>query len=573
MLQAATGKLFSNRDNPRTQNLKGVIYTNLNLGAVDRVSTRIGSLINLDTSHTPAALGYEMTEYMEAGEPEPGVLVSRTMGAYIDDFADVASFSMQVICSPDVHVAERLLRQRPRPGDRQPSERMARFYDASVMVTQSEIQAFEKLAEQMIGLQRSTYLAAIQAIRTYVAAVHRMNDDLNLAYTLLVMCIESLAQKFDGHEPVWTDIPEPKRAGIDAALDGADEARAQAIRAAVLEVIHPRLSYRFVQFILAHLPADYFTDQADAQAHPIGRRDLEAALQNLYGVRSSYVHTLKPLTKEFLHFASHHETCEDSGKLTFTFQGLFRLVRAVIIEFVQKAEKIEHEPCNYEWDNPHLLRIRLDPSMWMYNPAGLNSQTPKRFFQGLVELLDQCLLEYPNRKLHRPAQVIDTGISILSQMSELQRVSFLAFWYLSNVYLGHEPGQRLHTAEELELLNKPSVESLITQAALGGDTEWTPADHQTQLDRYYTQRYKPTGIKVPANVEACMGLAMAERYRLAGDSTSAISALASAAENFPHLKKLRTLSAGYDADTPITWLSIIYPRITELRATLECNGL
>ncbi|MNP81504.1 hypothetical protein D3C76_1798790 [compost metagenome] len=47
-----------------------MIYTNLNLGAFDRVCTRIGSLINLDTSHTPAALGYEMTEYMEAAEPE-----------------------------------------------------------------------------------------------------------------------------------------------------------------------------------------------------------------------------------------------------------------------------------------------------------------------------------------------------------------------------------------------------------------------------------------------------------------------------------------------------------------------
>lgn len=70
-----------------------------------------------------------------------------------------------------------------------------------------------------------------------------------------------------------------------------------------------------------------------------------------------------------------------------------------------------------------------------------------------------------------------------------------------------------------------------------------------------------------------MGLAMAERYRLAGDSTSAISALASAAENFPHLKHLRTLSAEYGPDTSIAWLSIIYPRITEPRATLECNGL
>lgn len=79
MLQAATGKLFTNRENPRRQDLKGVIYTNLDLGAVDRLTSRIGTLINLDTSHTPAALGYEMTEYMEAADPEPGVLVSRSL--------------------------------------------------------------------------------------------------------------------------------------------------------------------------------------------------------------------------------------------------------------------------------------------------------------------------------------------------------------------------------------------------------------------------------------------------------------------------------------------------------------
>ncbi|WP_172979394.1 hypothetical protein [Pseudomonas kitaguniensis] len=127
-------------------------------------------------------------------------------------------------------------------------------------------------------------------------------------------------------------------------MDRIDHDSAQAVKDAVLDVIHPRLSYRFGQFILAHLPADYFTVQADAQKHPIGRRDLEAALQNLYGVRSGYVHTLKHLTKEFLHFASHRETCEDDDKLTFTFQGLFRLTRAVIIEYVRKAEKVDHDP-------------------------------------------------------------------------------------------------------------------------------------------------------------------------------------------------------------------------------------
>lgn len=316
MLQAATGKLFTNRDDPRVRVLKGVVYTNLSLGVTNRITTKAGSLTSMDTSYTPTALGYEMQEYMEAAEPAPGILVSRSMGAYIDDFADVASFSFRVICSPDVHIAERLLNQRRRPGHAPPSERLARFYDASVRADLSDIKAFEDFTEQLIGLRRVTYLAVIQSIRTYIAAVHRMSDDLNLAYTLLVMCIESLVQKFDGHEPQWSDIPDPKRRGVDKALEGVDEEPAQAVRDAVLDVIHPRLGHRFVQFILAHLPTDYFTAQADTQENPIGRRDLEAALQNLYGVRSSYVHSLKPLTKEFLHFASHGETYEDDGKLT-----------------------------------------------------------------------------------------------------------------------------------------------------------------------------------------------------------------------------------------------------------------
>ena len=573
MLQAATGKLFTNRENPRTTLLKGVVYTNLDLAVVDQVTNKVGTLTSMDTSHTPTALGYEMTEYMEAAEPEPGVLVSRTMGAYIDDFADVASFSLRVICSPDVHIAERLLNQRRRPAQPHPSERLARFYDASVRADLAEIAAFNEFTEQLIGLQRVTYMAVIQSIRTYVAAVHRMSDDLNLAYTLLVMCIESLVQKFDGHEPQWSDIPEEKRRGVDKALEGVDHEPARAVRGAVLDVIHPRLSYRFGQFILAHLPADYFTVQADAQKHPIGRRDLEAALQNLYGVRSGYVHTLKPMTKEFLHFASHRETCEDDDKLTFTFQGLFRLTRAVIIEYVRKAEKVDHEPYHYEWDNPHLLRMKLDPSLWIYNPESFSTQTPRHHLEGLVLLLDQCLVDFPNRKLHHPTRVIDKGFSIQSQMAEAVRVSFLGFVYLSDFFLGTEQTHRVFSQTEVDLLNRPGVDSLIAQALMGSDTGWAPSEHKKQLDQYYKKRYTKTGIKVSQNVEACMGLALAERYRLAGDSPGALAALSAAAKDFPHLKQLRHMGEEFDQERPIDWRSIIYPRWAAPRATLECNGL
>lgn len=167
-----------------------------------------------------------------------------------------------------------------------------------------------------------------------------------------------------------------------------------------------------------------------------------------------------------------------------------------------------------------------------------------------MELLDECLVEYPNRKLHRPSHIIDKGLSIQPQMNEAQSVPFLALWWLSNVYLGHDPATRTHTSKEVELLNKPSVDSLITQALLGSDSEWTPAIHQLQLDRYYTQRYKSTGIRVPANVEACMALTLAERHRKAGHISSAHGALTSAAENFPHLIQLRTFGGRFRSKHP-----------------------
>lgn len=574
MLQAATGKLFTNRNDPRIRTLRGVIYTNLSLCTWEPFKTSIGTLQNFDSASNPNALSYELVEQMEAAQPAAGVLISRTVGAYIHDFADVASFGLRAICTPDVRVAERLLHQRPRPGDRHPSERLAHFYDATVNTTLDDLKAFEHFAEQLMGLRRSTYLAVIQAIRTYVAAVHRMSDDLNLAYTLLVMSVESLAQKFDGYKTVWEDVPNKNREAIDAALTGVSSEHAQAVREAVIASEHPRLGHRFVQFVLEYLPAGYFSELADREKRPTGRRDLEAAVRNLYGIRSSYVHTLEPLTKEFLHLASLGETYEDHEKIMFSFQGLFRLVRAVIMEFVSKAEKVDHEPYDYEWDNPHLLRLRQDPSAWIYNAEGLNNQSCRVYFRGLVELIDSCLSEFPNRKLHPFDAIIESGLKMRPQFNSASQLALLGFYFINQHYLGQGQGSPTLSEQDIELINKPSLESLITHAVIGNDTEWLPSEHCQQLERYYAQRFKPTGIKAPSQVEACMGLALAERYRRAGQAEEARAQILRTAEDFAHDPKLREFSQTFEADEPIQWLQIAYPKTASDKVpTLECIGL
>lgn len=571
MLQAASGKLFTDPHNPRVNTLRGVVYTNLNLDSVDTFSSAIGTLSAFDTVTTPHALCYELKEHIE-GTPAAGLIASRMMGAYIDDFADVASFGLRAIFSPDFRIAERLLHLRSRVGEPHPSERLDRFYEPSLRANTKDLEVFGEFADQLIGLKRKSYQSVIKAIRSYVAAVHRMSDDLDLAYTLLVMSIESLAQDFDGYQVVWEDMSTDKRGPIDKALKIFEEADAQAVRNAILETEHLRLGYRFSKFIQEYLPADYYSAHASNEKHPIGKREMLAALKNLYGTRSEYVHTLKPLTKEFLHFSGHAETYADHDKIMFTFQGLFRLVRAVIMEFVRRADKIAHEPCSYEYDNPSVLRISWDPSMWIYAPSSLTEETCTRFFEGLVTLLSRALADFPHRPLKNLRAVVDAGFIIKDGLKKSQKSALLAFIYLKHYYLGSEPDESSLKRGDVVFLNQPSVESLIAQAIAGSDTEWPPFEHLKQLNSYYGQCFKPTGIKVPLEVEACMALALVERYRVAGQFRDAKEALAGAAEDFPRLPCMKKVQL--DPNTPIRWVDIIYPkRASGKISTLECHGL
>jgi hypothetical protein len=74
---------------------------------------------------------------------------------------------------------------------------------------------------RLIGLPRQTYLGVMRAIRTYINGMHRIADDLELAYTLLVASVESLAQDFDGHESDWASYDQRKRQAIDEAFVGS----------------------------------------------------------------------------------------------------------------------------------------------------------------------------------------------------------------------------------------------------------------------------------------------------------------------------------------------------------------
>lgn len=238
MLQIATGKLFTQP--PRRENLlRGVLFTNAFIVGEESIETAAGRLLPSSSYSTrPFGLVYEFTERIEdEGDGKPGILVSSTADPYLHDYAMLVSFALNCICTPDFDLARRLTN-----GERGISTRVApgvlvrRFFDQQCGCKPEDLQFLTKFVGQVIGLNRRTFLGVMRSIRTYVNAMHRISDDLELAYALLVASVESLAQDFDEHQSDWLSVDDQKRRMVDAALHGVNDAVAERVRTALLRV-------------------------------------------------------------------------------------------------------------------------------------------------------------------------------------------------------------------------------------------------------------------------------------------------------------------------------------------------
>ena len=318
-MQIASGKLFT--DAPQQRNdLRGVLHTNLQLLTTDPIETAAGTILPTSSfSDRRGQLVYEFTELIE-DPPALGVVASHGIAPYIADFAAVFSIALNVICAVTPEGASRLIGEEPSTHvGYKASSFVPRVFDRQVVCDHDEFRALIPFVHDLISLRRRSFLAAMRAIRTYVSALHRIVDDLALAYTLFVAAIESLAQQFDNFQPVWEDYDVSKRLKIDAALGNAPEDTVSRVRAALLETEKVSLGRRFREFALSHVGPGYFRAQAAGVEAPASLSDLPDALRQAYGLRSRYLHTLTELPRPLTVAAIPGEVVRIDASTLFTF--------------------------------------------------------------------------------------------------------------------------------------------------------------------------------------------------------------------------------------------------------------
>lgn len=542
MLQICSGKLFQ-REVEYKNNLKGVIYTNLWLMRDDKIETDAGLLIGVANSQESNAVIYEVEELIENFGDGPGVLITHGIASYILDFSSILSFALNCTASPSYTLTERLL------GDQLgvtthsvPKKIVKQVFNKQINFNGNDAEFLTQFTKQLLGLERKTYVGVMNSIRTYVTGMQRIADDFELAYTLLVASIESLAQDFDGFQSTWTDYDQKKRRHIDEALNDADEILTEKIRNAILLNEHISLGKRFKEFSIGHINPQYYREEAEQEINPISRFDLPVALNNAYLARSKYIHNLQKLPKQ-LHIpaAEYSETCRIDNKTWFTLQGLSRLARHVITEFIMRQTTVEKESYDYFLERSNVMMVNFPPNYWLCVVDFRQGSGVKKL-EGFLSQIANNFERIPNAVVSDLTELLKELETKIVCLKKEDKEAYLALYIIHNLFF--EKSMRLKNADNFinkheHHFFKPCAAALITNYLFYLTPKWSLEEHYDCLIKYFKERDNKFRFRCPKIFESGMILQLAERYRKSGNDIKANDLIGMAVENYPNHLALR----------------------------------
>lgn len=563
MLQIASGKLFANKPAQRNE-LRGVVYTNLQLFGREPIETAAGRLLPTSSLGVPNSVVYELTELIE-DPPVPGAVASHGIEPYISDFADIVSFVLNVTCTADVEVTSRLTGGRH--GSQAavpPGGLVRRVFDKQVWCQDEDAIRLVEVVKDLIGLERKNFVAAMRAIRTYARGLRRLADDPELTYTLLVASVESLMQGFRGDRPEWEDYPEDKRRRIDIALERADVQTKGQVRKALLEIEHVAARRRFLDFALSHLEPSFFREEASGLENPIGRADVPGALNQAYDLRSRHIHELKELPKLLTAGFHDGETFNVDRVTMLTFQGLTRLVRHVINEYVKRQSKVATEVYDYGPERAGILAVPLAPKHWIGQVENLSVTSARDRLEGFLVQIASGLQEGSDVEVTDLRNVLREVEKLLPSANEAQRRSFLALYAIFNSLSAQEmrmPNHQQVLESYQTELESPSVEAMILHLLRGTMPSWPLEEHQALHDAYLRDQGRPASLRIPPILRSSLSLALAERYRACGEERSTRDLVSTAVENCPGHTHPRNIEETFDPNETIPW-QVQVPKLT-----------
>lgn len=390
MLQIISGKYFGDGERISHDGF-GVLYANLT--GYSGIETICGRL-------EPAAQGSPITSWIflykneiEKQDEGQNILIRTGDDEIVNQFASLATVGADAFMSVEREEAVRTCRTAKAHGS---DVGLPLRYLPSTLETPKYLKAdqADKLREFLkdcMQLSRGRYKSVLSSCRTIKHAISIVGSNYELAYSMYIYAIESLAQQFDGYEPSWDDYDPDVRKKIDISLDGLGEVVAAKVKGALLESSKLKAQQRFLSFVNEHVDESFFDHEIGELGSWIRPSELDSLLKNAYLARSGYVHELRPVVSHLKSgILRRGDVLHYLQRPHLTISGLHRLALHVIRSFARDPGPEAGESINWRTELPGVETFELSPQYWIGNQQGFETSRAPKLLSGFMENLREA---------------------------------------------------------------------------------------------------------------------------------------------------------------------------------------
>ena len=568
MLQIITGKFYKSEDRYHNE-CHGKLYSNVKFDNI----RQIGHI-----KFEPSECSGDIAEYSilydnQLENTHSGFeLVNVGNEEVMRQLKNIVAFSLNCVFDEDKSVIEKICRKKGNSRYPVPAEYLPLTLDLNRKLSEEDIKSCTEFFEHLIGLKRKDYMTILNCIVAYNVSVSLLSEDISLAYSMLVYCLESLAQNYDLYTPVWEDYKEDKKNALEKIFKTMDSDNVAKIKEILIKDEHLKLSKRFCLFVEKNI-GNYFFDNKQGR-RSIGKDEFDIALVNAYNSRSQYVHMLKPLMKHLTQasFSKSSDIFEFDHKIYFTYSGLLRVTRDVIYNYTFSLPEVEQESFDWRGEIPGSLEIEVAPYFWIWKMDYESGVYAKRKLEGFIE----CFVYYKNN-IPKMDELIRMYMSHLDNMKLDNKI---AAFTLACLYVGKIGNIEEETRNEFlkvfhknqKLFETCSIYSfiiMIMRVNLDFDMqiEWKMETCEEVVKRYCKNRFKSKNIKLPKEIETMIYLVMAKGYKEEGNEDKRIFWIQKAYDNSNNSPRIQEIIKNGKDEDPNQLIDqiwgVIYQRFEE----------
>lgn len=379
-------------------------------------------------------------------------------------------------------------------------------------VSFDDVTGFSCFIKDVVSLNRTAFKSLIAALKIISDSKESLSTNFDLTYSMLVYALESMSQRNDDYKSDWDDYDQKSRGELENIFYNMPDEVVDKIKSILIDGKQFRLQKRFKDFILKNLDEGYFNE---TERYPIRYSFLSRALDNLYKIRSSFVHELKPLDAMISKAYNPIGDCLVLfGEPYFSYSGLLRLLRHVLINFCRKNHSQTHESVNWVMETSGVMVAEVSAQHWLWKADGFTAKSITKWFSEYLNMLNLD-------KITDLQSIMDKIEIIYDRSKKEYKSGLLNFYYLYNLIHNRDKYEWHEFANKRSFILVEDIYWYSCSAYLYSSFTNVPnaaADRKklrsflSCFDTYDKNKFKPNRLNLPAMTEVIMLVCAANSF-------------------------------------------------------------